>query len=141
MWTMIRFLIPVACVLFPATCVAGGTVSLEDVDPLLRQTPAVRDLLMSSLKLGNTVMAAVRFGPHFGHLSGGRMGPYMIRGGRRGSNGDTTLEIVLCTKARFLDASGKATESAMNAARVEERLTVVMLREANSVPAIPTCPE
>lgn len=135
------WLILVACVLLPVKSHGGGTVDLADVDPLLRQAPAVRSALVSSLDLANTATAAVRFGPQFTHLGGARMGPYIIRARPKGSTGGDTLEVVVCTRARLLDASGKATESASDAVRVEEHVTVVMLRVLNAVPAIPTCPE
>ncbi len=135
------WLLLVAFALLPGTCLAGGTVRLEEVEPLLRQAPTVRALLMSSLDLDDTVIAAVRFGSHVGRLGGARVGPYTIHGRPKGSNGGSALEIVLCTRARFFDESGKAIESEIDAVRVEERLTAVMLRESKSAPAIPTCPD
>jgi hypothetical protein len=128
-------------VLAPSLSIAGGTVGLGDIDPLLRQKPAVRDFLISSLDLNDTVMAAIRFGPQFEHLSGGRMGPYMIEARPKGSKGGSPVELVLCTDARFVDETGKVVESQMKATRVEEKLTAVMLREVGTLPAIPTCPE
>jgi Ran GTPase-activating protein (RanGAP) involved in mRNA processing and transport len=126
--------------LAPSWCGAGGTVGLADVDPLLRQKPALRSFLRSSLDLNETVMAAVRFGPHLEHLGGARMGPYMIEARPKGAKDGRPLEVVLCTDARFLDESGKVVESEMTAVRVEERLTTVMLREFGATPAIPSCP-
>jgi hypothetical protein len=125
----------------PTFSIAGGTVGLADIDPLLRQKPALREFLASSLDLNDTVMAAIRFGPQFEHLSGGRMGPYMIEAWPKGSKGGSAIELVLCTDARFVDEAGKVVESDIKAARVEEKLTAVMLREIGSLPAVPTCPE
>ena len=127
--------------LAPSLAIAGGTLDLGDIDPLLRQKPALREFLVSSLDLDATVMAAVRFGPEFEHLSGARMGPYVIEARPKGSKGGTPLEVILCTDARFLDDEGKAIESDMKATRVEETLTAVMLRELGSSPAVPTCPQ
>jgi hypothetical protein len=93
------------------------------------------------LDQNETVMAAVRFGPHFEHLSGSRMGPYIIEARPRGSKDGNPLEIVLCTDARFLDESGHVVQDETSATRVEEHLTAVMLREVGSAPAIPSCPE
>jgi len=45
------------------------------------------------------------------------------------------IEVMLCTDAQFFDASGKLTRDEMNAVRLEEKLTVVMLREVNAAPA------
>ena len=138
--TKVRGIILLASVVMPSTCLAGGTIGLGDIDPLLRQKPAVRAFLTSSLDLDNTVMAAVRFGPQFEHLSGGRMGPYMIEARPKGGKGATPLEVVLCTDSRFLDEAGRVVESEEKAVRVEERLTAVMLREIGSRPSVPSCP-
>lgn len=124
----------------PCICLGAGTVSLAEIDPLLRQRPEIRDFLMSSLDMDSTVMAAVRFGSHVKYLGGARMGPYMIQARPKTPKGASPLEVVLCTEARFLDASGKPTGDETNAVRLEEKLTVVMLREVNSAPAIPNCP-
>jgi len=136
----IRSFIVLACVLLPRLCVGGGTVSLAEIDPLLRQKPEVRTFLMSSLEMDNTVMAAVRFGFHVRHLGGAHMGPYMIPARPRTPKDALPIEVVLCTDARFFDASGKSIQDEMNAVRVEEKLTAVMLREVNSAPAIANCP-
>src|SRR5882724_12623804 len=89
--------------LAPSLSIAGGTVGLGEIDPLLRQKPALRDFLTTSLDLNDTVMAAIRFGPQFEHLSGGRMGPYMVEARPKGSKGGSSVELVLCTEARFVD--------------------------------------
>jgi hypothetical protein len=90
-------ILSLALVLAPVLCVAGGTVGLNEIDPLLREKPAIRAFLLSSLNLDDTVMAAVRFGPHFEHLGGARMGPYLLQGRPKGPKDGTPLEIVLCT--------------------------------------------
>lgn len=124
----------------PDICIGGGTVGFADIDPLLRQKPQVRNFLMSTLDMNSTVLAAVRFGTHVKYLGGARMGPYMIQARPKSSKDAPPLEVILCTDARFFDASGKMTEDEVNAVRLEEKLTVVMLREVNSAPAIPSCP-
>ncbi len=140
MATVIRLLIVLACVMLPSVCIGGGTVSLAEIDSLLRQKPLVRNFLMSSLDMDSTVMAAVRFGSHVKYLGGAHMGPYMIQSRPKTPKDAAPLEVVLCADARFFDASGQVTEDEINAVRLEEKLTVVMLREVNSAPAIPTCP-
>jgi hypothetical protein len=125
----------------PGASRAGGTVGLDEVDRLLRQRPSLRSFLMSSLQLESTVMAALRLGPHFEHLGGARVGPYLLEGRPKGSKDGEPLEVVLYTQVQFLDAEGKVAAEETEATRVEERLTVVMLREAHSKPTIPSCPE
>jgi hypothetical protein len=133
--------IPLAALALPTTSSAGGTVGLDEVDRLLRQRPSLRSFLTSSLELESTVMAAVRLGPTFEHLGGARLGPYLLEGRPKGSKDTEPLEVVLCTLVRFVDAEGKVAAEETAATRVEEQLTVVMLREAHSKPAAPSCPE
>ncbi len=140
MATVVRFCAVLAFVMIPSVCVGAGTVGIAEIEPLLRQKPQIRTLLMSSLDMDVTVIAAVRFGAHFKHLGGGRMGPYIIQARPKSSKDALPIEVVLCTDARFIDASGRVTEDEMNAVRLEEKLTVVMLRDVNSAPAIPNCP-
>lgn len=91
----------------PTAPMAGGTVGFGDIDPLLRRRPALRDFLLSSFEFQSTVMAAARLGPHFEHLGGARVGPYLLQGKPKGSKDAEPLEVVLCTHFRFLDAEGK----------------------------------
>jgi len=139
MATFIRIFLLLVCVFVPGVCLGGGTVSLAEIDSLLRQKPSVRNFLMSSLDMDDTVMAALRFGPHT-KLGGARMGPYMIQARPKIPKDASPLEVVICTDALFFDASGRATEDEINAVRLEEKLTAVILRELNSHPAIPNCP-
>jgi len=136
----IRTIASLVTVLLPAVCLAGGSVSLGEVDPLLRQAPAIRDFLLSSLELDDTAMAAVRFGSHLPHLGGARMGPYMIRARPKASKDTSPLELVLCTDVRFFDEAGHVVEDETRAARLEEKLSAVMIREMGSLPPIPNCP-
>lgn len=140
MRAVIRFVIAVACIAIPAVSIGGGTVSLAEIDPLLRQKPLIRAFLISSLDMDATVMAAVRFGSHVKGLGGARMGPYIIQARPKTPKDASPLEVVLCTDARFFDASGKTTQDETSAVRFEEKLNLVMLREFNSAPAIPNCP-
>jgi hypothetical protein len=87
-------IILLGCAVAPATCIAGGTVGLSDIDPLLRQRPGLRNFLTISVDLNDTVMAAVRFGPQFEHLSGARMGPYMIEARPKGLHATLNRSIV-----------------------------------------------
>jgi hypothetical protein len=136
----IRFSIALALAVVPGVALGQGTVKLADLDSLLRQKPQIHAFLTSAYNMDPTATAAVRFGPQFKNLGGARMGPYTIRARPKTPRNAATLEIVLCTDARFLDASGKETSDQMSAVRVEERLAAMMLREAGSKPAIPSCP-
>ncbi len=69
------------------------------------------------------------------------MGPYLVEARPKGSKGGKPVELVLCTDVRFVDEAGEVVANEMKATRVEEKLTVVILREVGSQPTIPECPE
>jgi len=140
MATVFRLFFVLTFAVVPCVCAGAGTVSFSEIDPLLAQKPHIRMFLLSTLDMDGTVMAAVRFGSHFKYLGGARMGPYIIQARPKTPKNANPIEVVLCTDARFLDASGKVTQDEANAAHLAETLTVVMLRDVNSSPAIPSCP-
>lgn len=119
---------------------AGGTLGTEELRPLLQQQPGVHEALTSSMNLAETAYAEVRLGSHFAHLGGARVGPYTIKATVRQSRKD--IEVVLCTKARFLSRDGAElpTPGAENATRIDERLVTVILREPSTSAAGPGCP-
>ena len=133
-------LIAAGCLAAADVAVAGGTISLDELEPLLRQKPEIQAFLMSSLEMDRTAMAAVRLGSHFKALGGTRVGPYLIQARPKTPGNSRVLEVVLCTDARFFDESEKETEDEANAVRLVEKLTVVMLRELDAAPPIPSCP-
>jgi hypothetical protein len=136
----LRLSVALALAAVPGVGAGAGTVNLAEIDPLLRQKPQIHAFLVSAYRMEPTVMAAVRFGPEAKHLGGARMGPYIIRARPKTPKNAAPLEIVLCTEALFFDAAGKQLPNEKNAVRVEERLGPMMLREAGSKPAIPSCP-
>ena len=82
---------------------------------------------MSSLDMDTTVMAAVRFGSHVKHLGGAHMGPYMIQARPKTPKDASAIEIVLCTDARFFDASGKVAQPLRG---LNQHKTYFSMREA-----------
>jgi hypothetical protein len=140
MVTRLRFCSALILLAAPSVSIGAGTVNFSEVVPLLEQKPGIRMFLMSSLDMDSTVTAAVRFGSHLRYLGGARMGPYIIQARPKLPENAARIEVVLCTDAQFFDASGKVTRDQFNAARLEETLTAVMLRDVKSTPAIPSCP-
>lgn len=128
-----------ACGASPAF--AGGSVDFENVDRLLRQHPAVYQWLASSLVFPDTVYAEVRFGSHFDHLGGGRMGPYSFLARPKSGTADNDIRVVVCTVATFVDADGKPLpeDKMFAASRVDETLTKVQVQEASLHVPPPTC--
>lgn len=139
----IRWFLGILGLAAPGLCGAGGSVEFSVVDQLIRQQPAIYGWLSSSLVLPDTAFAEVRFGPHFKHLSGGRMGPYTFMAKPRASRSTREIEVTICTNARFLDKSGKQLldSNIEDAVRLEEKLASVQVRDRRADVGRPVCPE
>ena len=127
----------------PGLCSAGGSVEFSVVDQLIRQQPAVHGWLSSSLVLPDTALAEVRFGPHFKHLAGGRMGPYTFMAKPMAARSTREIEVIICTNARFLDKAGKQLPDSNieDAVWLEEKLASVQVRDKQGDVDRPVCPE
>jgi len=125
--------------MFPGLSTAGGTLRTTELEVLMKQMPAVRDFLRSSLHFSDSAYAEVRLGPDFINLSGARTGPYTIDA--KSVKDDTAIVIVLCTSTKFLDSKGRQLPEARitQAVSVEEKLTGVMLRQEGDDTAQPPC--
>ncbi|MBS1186871.1 MAG: hypothetical protein H6R04_889 [Burkholderiaceae bacterium] len=134
-------LFPLLAVFVSGLCHAGGSVAFEDVASLLRAQPVTQQWLTSTLVLPETADAEIRFGNQFVHLGGARMGPYTFRAKVKGVAKPAEIDVTVCTVATFLDKSGrKVTKSVeKTATKVEEKLTVVLVRDARD-DAAAVCP-
>jgi len=139
----IRRLLGILGLVAPGLCRAGGSVEFSVVDQLIRQQPAIHGWLSSSLVLPDTAFAEVRFGPHFKHLGGGRMGPYTFMAKPMAFGSISEIEVIICTNARFLDKSGKQLldSNIEDAVRLEEKLASVQVRDKRGDVGRPVCPE
>ena len=137
-----RLLFPLVAVFVAGTCHAGGSVSFEDVEPLLRTQPATHKWLSSTLELPEMADAEIRFGNEFKHLGGARMGPYTFRAKVKGSTPPVEIDVTVCTTAEFLDKSGKKVTKAVEktAVKVSEKLAAILVRDARDDGASPACP-
>ena len=131
------------CLAVSSLCSAGGSVEFKVVDLLIRQQPTLYIWLSSPLVLPDAAYAEVRFGSHFKYLGGGRMGPYTFMAKPIASSTVNEIEIIVCTKARFLDKTGKQLPDSDidNAVRLEENLASVQVRDSHSDIGRPVCPE
>lgn len=138
-----RFLLGIAGLAASSLCSAGASVEFKVVDQLIRQQPIIHGWLSSSLVLPDTAFAEVRFGSHFKHLSGGRMGPYTFRAKPRASSFAGDIVLIVCTGVRFLDKSGKQLPDSefADAVRLEETLVSVQVRDGRADAGSPVCPE
>jgi hypothetical protein len=119
---------------------AGGTLGSAELDALLQQQPDVREFLASTLKFSDSAYAEVRLGAHFKNLGGARIGPYTIPA--KSVKDGRAIEVVLCTKTRFLDRNGKeVTEPQIETAtQIDEKLIAVLLRSPQDNGSRPLCP-
>ena len=105
---------------------ADGSVDWSDVEPLLSDHPAVRALLVSSLEISPTGMAA-RIAHQQPHLGGARIGPYRFHVHRK-STPREPLQLTICTVPTFFDTRGIPTTWEV-AASFKERLAFVALTD------------
>jgi hypothetical protein len=96
--------------------------------------------LRSSLEFPATAWAEVRLGSHFKALGGARMGFYSFKARVRNSNRE--VEVVLCTTGRFLNLKGEELPESQvfEAARLEEHLVTLLLRDVSTTRGTPSCP-
>lgn len=138
---MRRFLlILLSMILSTGNALAGGTVEFEVVENILQQKPNIAKYITSSLEFEGAPLAEVRFGPHFKHLSGGRMGPYTLWAKPKGEPGKSTLEVTICTAPTFLDKKGRKAADEFEAVSVSERFTGIIIQDANETNHKATCP-
>jgi len=124
-------------------CHAGGSVDFEDVDRLIRAQPATYQWMSSTLQFPDAADAEIRFGKHFTHLGGARMGPYMFRAKVKGVAASAEVDVTVCTSAEFQDKSGKTVSKAIekNATQLKEKLVTILVRDASDTQAAPDCPK
>lgn len=86
---------------------AGGSLEFSRIEQLLAEQPATYQWLRATLQFPNAAWAELRLGPQFAYLSGHRLGPYSFQASRRDGMGPAGIEVILCTRQRFLDAAGR----------------------------------
>ncbi|MEA5098161.1 MAG: hypothetical protein VB032_06475 [Burkholderiaceae bacterium] len=138
----VRWLLAAVALAAASLCHAGGSVAFEDVERLMRAQPATHQWLVSTLELPETADAAIRFGHHFRHLGGARIGPYTFRAKVKGTIPPVELEVTVCTGADFYDQAGQRVSTALEktAVRVQEKLTAVLVRDVREDGAATVCP-
>ena len=132
-------LVALAVWAMPYSTYAGGTIDLHELDSLFSEQPEATKGLRFTLEFPAVAWAEVRLGSHFKALGGARMGPYSFKARVRSSNREVE---VLCTSGRFLNSKGEELpESQMfEAARLEEHLVTLLLRDVSTTRGAPSCP-
>lgn len=120
---------------------AGGSLGTDELAPLLRQRPQEIAAIRKDHRLSDSAFAQVRFGSHFKHLGGARMGPYEVQLYPRASGEARERVLWICTQARFLDRGGREIaqidDAILHAVRVKETVTSVQVLDKG---APRTCP-
>ena len=89
------------------SALAGGSFSIEDLLPLLRQNKDLHDHLTRTLDI-EAIGTALRIGTMVNKdLGGARIAPYTIRAKPKGSPGPWVFYLEIDAETVFLDANGK----------------------------------
>jgi hypothetical protein len=89
---------------------AGGTFLIEDIKPILSQSPEIQKYLFATLEIAKSGDAN-RIGNNVNpRLGGVRLGPYCIYAKPKRAMGKNNLEICINTAYHFSDKAGKPCE-------------------------------
>jgi hypothetical protein len=94
-------------ILCSSTVNAGGSFLMEDIRPILDQSPVVRNFLISTLdfeKSGDANRIGNNVNPRLG---GTRLGPYCVPAKPKGKTGRNTMIVCIITEYIFRDKAGK----------------------------------
>lgn len=137
----LRWLCAILAFTAAGLCHAGGSVDFDVVDRLLRSQPVTHQWLSSTLEFPEIADAEIRFGNHFTHLGGARMGPYTFRAKTKATATPGEIDVLVCTSAEFHGKSGKKMKDNIEqAVRIEERLAAVLVRDAHNDGEALACP-
>jgi hypothetical protein len=94
--------------IFPAAVAnADGSFLLDDIKPVIQQSPDVEKYLFATLDLEKSGQAN-RIGNNINpRLGGTRLGPYCIYAKPKGDAGKNTLEVCINTQYHFKDKTGR----------------------------------
>jgi len=125
---------------FGTPALAGGTLDTNELQPLLRQRPKQIAEVRASYELSDSAFAEVSLGSHFPHLGGERIGPYTVLLHRRAALEPRERQLLICTKARFLDRKGRELrgDAIFDAARVTESITTMQVQDTGEPARCPT---
>lgn len=96
--------------LMPSASWAGGSFVIEDMIPVLDQTPDIKAYILGTLDLDKSGYAN-RIGNSVNpRLGGKRLGPYCINAKPKGAKGNFTLKLCINTAYDFRDEKGRPCE-------------------------------
>lgn len=117
------------------TAFAGGTLSFDEIKPLINQQPEVAKFLFSTLDFDDTAYAEAIVGNEINKKLGGtRIGPYYVNAKPKGSKGPFIFQIVIQTDPVFTDIRGRKLDDDHigQAVKVSETLTHIEISKTES---------
>ncbi len=118
----------------PRFLLAEGSVSWEDVTPLLAQNPQIRAYVAATLDV-EPAGIGIRLGSQFENLDGQRVAPYAFLAKPKGSDDGFPFELIIQADLRFFDENGQiiakeAVDDIHLATKLTETLAGVSIRPA-----------
>ncbi|MEM1295145.1 MAG: hypothetical protein AAGH89_07250 [Verrucomicrobiota bacterium] len=133
-----------AALLLPQFALAEGSVSWDDVVPVLSQDRRLQSFVELSFDIVPSG-TATRLGKQFENLSGQRVAPYIFNARPKGSGDVYPFHLVIDAELEFLDADGNPLDQdaaeTNAAARVKEVLTGIRLEPIEDLDAQPQLSE
>ncbi len=130
-----RVLIAAGClVALAGSLLAGGSVDLSDIAPVLAQRPGLWEAFTSQLEV-NPHGGGLRLGAPGIPLRGWRVPPYEFRAKLKGDPGPYNLKVIVKADFDFLDERGNVTSDEMLAASIRQKLVSLTLEVVEPAPA------
>ncbi len=105
--TFIIMGVMIAFIISGSAAYAGGSFLLDDIKPLIAQSPDIHKYLFATLELEKSGQAN-RIGNNVNpRLGGTRLGPYCIYAKPKGTIGKNTMEVCINTEYHFRDKTGR----------------------------------
>ena len=118
------WLILVALLLSITPVWAGGSITLDDLQPLLNQQPKLWHFFLEHFDI-SPHGGGVRLGKDWAGLQGTRIAPYEFEAKMKGDAGPYDLKITIETNGWYYDANGKGAPDPKSAVSIKEVLTSI----------------
>jgi hypothetical protein len=107
LWACIILTVIIAFIIPGSVANAGGSFQIDDIKPVIAQSPDIEKYLFTTLELAKSGDANRIGGNINPRLGGSRLGPYCIYAKPKGAKGKNTLEVCINTEYHFRDKTGR----------------------------------
>ena len=118
------WLILVVLLLSVTPVFAGGSITLDDLQPLLNQQPKLWRFFQEHFDI-SPHGGGMRLGKDWGELQGARVAPYEFEAKMKGDTGPYDLKITIETNGWYYDANGKEMPDPKLAVSIKEVQTSI----------------